>query len=112
MRPPATFRADLRRESRAAMSRTTRAFTVGVVLLLALVAFGCGGDEEAGSTTAADECTATSATTATGGDDLAAIEVTVKGWLREGGCERMTDKFLEDQTFQDDPEEACETFES
>ncbi len=45
-------------------------------------------------------------------DDLEAIEATVKGWLLEGGCDRMTDKFLEDQTFIDEPEEACETFES
>ena len=40
------------------------------------------------------------------------VEETLKLWLTEGGCERMTDKFLESQTFEEDPEQACETFET
>jgi hypothetical protein len=40
------------------------------------------------------------------------VEETIKLWLTEGGCERMTDEFLESQTFNDDPEEACDTFEA
>ena len=58
---------------------------------------GCGGDE--GESSAA-------------GTDEEAITETIRGWLTEGGCERMTDKFLEAQTFIDDPEQACETFEA
>ena len=88
------------------------------------MAIGCGDDEttteetastpevsstelEVSSTTVSDE-TATIDT----GSDLDAIEATVEGWLLEGGCDRMTDKFLEDQTFDDDPKSACETFEA
>ena len=67
--------------------------------LAALIAFaGCGGGEESAGETA--------------GTDEEAITETIRGWLTEGGCERMTDKFLEAQTFIDEPEQACETFEA
>ena len=32
--------------------------------------------------------------------------------MLEGDCTLMTDKFLEDQTFDDNPKSACETFEN
>ena len=71
---------------------------VAAVAALALVA--CGGDDE------------TSATSAVATDDEAAITDTIRTWLTEGGCELMTPKFLEDQTFISDPEKACEAFEN
>jgi hypothetical protein len=94
------------------MGNFKRIFTSAVVLLLAFVALGCGDDETSSSTSAATEAGTASSSTTEADSDLAAIEITVKGWVLEGGCERMTDKFLEDQTFNDDPEEACKTFES
>jgi ABC-type glycerol-3-phosphate transport system substrate-binding protein len=83
------------------MTSTFKALSALAVLVGVMLLVGCGGDdgESASSETAA-------------GDDAAAIEETVKGWLLEGGCERMTDEFLEAQTFLSDPEEACETFET
>jgi hypothetical protein len=76
----------------------------------------CGGDDE--STTAAVPSTTTTSTGATGvtgevvvAEDAAEIEDTVKTWLLEGDCDVMTDQFLEHQTFQQDPEKACDAFE-
>jgi hypothetical protein len=95
-----------------------------IAALLALLAFaGCGDEEESSSTTAVTEETASSAeeqaavsvsssTLTTEESPFDAIEATVTGWMLEGGCERMTDNFLEEQTFDDDPEQACETFEA
>lgn len=64
---------------------------------LALLLAGCGSDGDGDGGTSGPE---------------GEIESTVKTWLMEGGCERMTDGFLEDQTFIDEPEKACETFEN
>lgn len=66
---------------------------VGASLLLG----ACGGGDGVSTEASGDE---------------GEVEETIKLWLTEGGCERMTDKFLEAQTFNDDPDEACETFES
>lgn len=90
-----------------------------------MFAAGCGGDDESTTptTTAASGATGASSSAteedAAGGvqasltpDDEAAIEDTIKTWLTEGGCDLMTDKFLESQTFLDDPAEACESFEA
>ena len=79
-----------------------------LALALFLVASGCGGDDDGGSPS---EAASNPGGTLTA-DDGAEIEDTLKTWLTEGGCENMTDAFLEDQTFNDDPEEACETFEN
>jgi len=74
-----------------------------------LLIAGCGGDDDGGSSPSEAASNPGGSLTA---DDGAAIEDTLKTWLTEGGCENMTDAFLEDQTFNDDPEEACEAFES
>jgi len=103
--------------------RRLRSLAAGVLVIGALA--GCGADdgEEAAvtsgdaeqTTTEAPADTTTADTTATDGaltaEDEEAITETIRAWLTEGGCERMTDDFLEDQTFIEDPEEACETFE-
>jgi hypothetical protein len=82
----------------------------------AVVLPACGGDDE--TTSAAVPSTTTTSTGATGAtgaavvaEDAAEIEDAVKTWLLEGDCDLMTDQFLEDQTFEDDPEKACDTFE-
>ncbi len=71
--------------------------TVFAVLVLGLLA-GCGGDDEPASS---------------GDSDEAAITDTIRGWLTEGGCDRMTDKFLEDQLLGlgDNRQERCDLFE-
>ncbi len=40
-------------------------------------------------------------------EDAATIEQLLKTWDMEGGCELMTDKFLEDQTFSSDRKTGC-----
>ncbi len=98
-----------------------------ILLTALLLIAGCGGDDEAEPSTTSTETGTTGATGDSGAtdedenagsepssltsDDEAAIEDTIKTWLTEGGCDLMTDKFLESQTFQDDPAEACDTFE-
>jgi hypothetical protein len=70
-----------------------------ILIALALVAAGCGDDGGGdGSKPAGDQ---------------AAVQDVVKKWLLEGGCERMTDKFLEDQLLGlgDDRQERCELFQ-
>ena len=42
---------------------------------------------------------------------MEAIESTIKTWILQGGCDLMTDHFLEEQTFSDDRAQACKTFE-
>jgi hypothetical protein len=69
-----------------------------LIVALALLLPGCGGD---GVGSGSDS-----------GGPEGEVESTVRTWLTEGGCERMTDSFLEDQTFIDEPEKACETFEN
>ena len=104
------------------MGRTGRALAL-IAMTAALVVAGCGDDESTTEETASvPEVYSTeielstvsdeTASTADSGSDLDAIEATVEGWLLEGGCERMTDNFLEEQTFDDDPKTACETFEA
>ena len=65
------------------------------------VAAGCGGS---GDDTVAADVTAT--------DGSTPVEATIKTWLLEGDCDLMTDRFLEDQAFSDDPKQACKTFEA
>lgn len=85
----------------------------------ALLVAGCGGSDDGDGSATTDASAATSTTASTSstttsvdsGSDLDQIEATVKGWILEGGCDRMTDKFLEAQTFIDDPEKACEAFQ-
>lgn len=101
---------------------------LAATLLLGLA--GCGsGDADADATSAATvEDTATVAAETpptptapeessggTGGlsaEDAAAIEQVLVTWDIEGGCEYMTDKFLEELTFIEDRDEACAVHES
>ena len=69
-----------------------------LVAALAALAVGCGGDD-GDSTADAD-------------DDQAAVESTINTWLFEGDCDVMTDKFLQAQTFESDPDKACDLFET
>ena len=83
--------------------------------LLAAFAIGCGGDGS-GSTDGGTSVASTAPTVETVSDDAgadpAAVEDTLRTWLLEGDCDVMTDKFLEDQTFISDREDACDTFET
>ena len=83
---------------------------------LAAIAAGCGSDDststEAEATAATTTSTGATTSTTSDGSDLDAIETTIKTWLTEGDCDLMTDKFLEEQTFNDNPTEACKTFEA
>jgi hypothetical protein len=45
-------------------------------------------------------------------EDAAAIEEVLITWDLEGGCEHMTDVFLEAQTFISERDPACEAFEA
>lgn len=104
----------------------------GVLLAVALLAafvIGCGDDESSSTSsdssdssvasvsdatvaTVSDETASTDTTSTDDGiGEIDAIETTIKSWLTEGGCDLMTDKFLEDQTFIDNRDEACDTFE-
>lgn len=100
-----------------------------VAAVTALLVAGCGGaDDIAGQPSASpDETTQTgpaspppepsatdtsrSTTGAAPADDVAAIENVLITWDLEGGCQYMTDGFLEDLTFTSDREEACTAFE-
>jgi ABC-type glycerol-3-phosphate transport system substrate-binding protein len=68
------------------------------LVALALAAAGCGGGDEENGAPAGDQ---------------EAVEEVVKKWLLEGGCERMTDKFLEAQLLGlgDNRQERCDLFE-
>jgi hypothetical protein len=97
------------------------------LLALALLAAGCGDDEndepDQPAQTTTQQAEPTPATTeppkpepapAEGSEeDKEAVQDVVKKWLLEGGCERMTDKFLEDQLLGlgDNREERCDLFE-
>jgi hypothetical protein len=106
------------------MKSPSRRLAVLLICVAGGLAAGCGDDDEGDTTTAG----ITGATGATGpggaddeGQDSAAssltpedeteIEDTIKTWLTEGGCDLMTERFLEDQTFQSSPDQACESFE-
>ncbi|MCO5327435.1 MAG: hypothetical protein M9964_10345 [Solirubrobacterales bacterium] len=118
------------------MSRTATAPKLAVLLIVAALAFvvaGCGDDDSGGGgttaetvgdtstpTTATDEDTTDDETTdedttddaaAPDPNDTAAVEDTIRTWILEGDCDLMTDKFLEAQTFDDNPKRACDTFE-
>jgi hypothetical protein len=83
---------------------------------LALLAAGCGDDED-------EEPAQTSQTTnqtqpapepaQSSAEDEEAVQDVVRKWLLEGGCERMTDKFLEDQLLGlgDNRQERCDLFQ-
>ena len=100
-------------------SNRPRIALVLCITVLAAIAAGCGSDDSTGTeaeataaTTSTDEATTSTTSTTSDGSDLDAIETTIKTWLTEGDCDLMTDKFLEEQTFNDDPKQACETFDA
>ncbi len=96
----------------------TRLWAALLTCAAVLAVAGCGSDDSTSeSTTAADTAATTvsepsSTTTTTISSDIDAIETTIKTWMLEGDCTLMTDKFLEEQTFDDNPESACKTFEN
>jgi hypothetical protein len=83
------------------------------VFVLALA--GCGGDDEDGGNGCGGDQAQTTETqpaqTGSAPEDEQAIKDAVLGYLIEGDCDTMTDKFVEDQTFQDNRREGCEQFE-
>lgn len=90
---------------------------ITLLFLLALIAAGCGGDDSSGGDGGGESSDPTSEAAANPGgtltpEDGAEIVDVLRTWTIEGGCEYMTDAFLEDQTFISDPEEACEVHES
>jgi hypothetical protein len=94
---------------------------------LALIAAGCGDDEndepdqpaQQPNTTQTEPAPTTTETqpepapAEASEEDEEAVQDVVKKWLLEGGCERMTDKFLEDQLLGlgDNRKERCDLFE-
>ena len=100
-----------------------------LVLLFAVVVLalaGCGGDDEGDGGNGGGEAETTEtqpAQTGTGPEattpedgaaspgDEQAIRDAVLGYLIEGDCDTMTDKFVEEQTFSDNRREGCEQFE-
>jgi hypothetical protein len=86
-----------------------------ILIALALIAAGCGGDDgdEPASKSEPTTTAAQPPAEASSGDDVKVVEDTVKKWLLEGGCERMTDKFLEEQLLGlgDNRQERCDLFE-
>jgi hypothetical protein len=83
-----------------------------VALGLAVVA-GCGGGEVSATTVrAAEEGKSPEEAVPDDASETEAITATIKTWLMQGGCDLMTEKFLEAQTFSDDPKAACKTFEA
>ncbi len=100
------------------MSRK-RIWAATMICGAALAVAGCGSDDSTSdATTAADTATTTATdasaetTSTTAPEDIDAIETTIKTWILEGDCTLMTDKFLEAQTFDDNPKSACKAFES
>ncbi|MFN8112298.1 MAG: hypothetical protein U0R51_03775 [Solirubrobacterales bacterium] len=99
-------------------NRFWMAIALCVAALAAVAATGCGSDDSSSSTTAAEttetaaDDTVSVSTTTSVSPDIDAIETTIKTWMLEGDCSLMTDKFLEEQTFDDNPKSACETFEN
>jgi len=85
-----------------------------VALLAALgitLVAGCGGDDVSTTTvSAADEGTMPEEAVPDDASEIEAIEATIRTWLMHGDCELMTDRFLEEQTFNDNPKQACKTF--
>ena len=87
---------------------------------MGLIAVGCGDDDSgAGAERSAgsdggdptSEAAANPGGTLTPEDGAEIVDV-LRTWTIEGGCQYMTDDFLEDQTFISDPQMACETHES
>lgn len=77
--------------------------------LAAFAAAGCGDDSSSSSAAATNTTTSASTTISS---DIDAIEASIKTWLLEGDCSLMTDEFLDEPTFIDEPTTACETFEA
>jgi hypothetical protein len=91
--------------------RRALALPLALLLTLALIAAGCGGDDGGSDGGSSPSEAAANPGGSLTPEDGAEIEDVLKTWLTEGGCENMTDSFLEDQTFIDEPEQACQTFE-
>ena len=103
------------------MKRTHVAVLAALVLPLA----GCGSDEpappdppSAGGDTPSESAEAGASVEAAADpgdltdDDVAAIADTIVTLDLEGGCDLVTDKYLEDQTFDSNPRRACTTYEA
>ena len=103
------------------MKRTHLAVLAALVLPLA----GCGSDEpappeppSAGGDTPSKSAEAGASVEAAADPgeltdaDVAAIADTIVTLDLEGGCDLVTDKYLEDQTFDSNPRRACTTYES
>ena len=99
---------------------------IALLLSLALVAAGCGDDEEsadkgnepAATTTQTEPGTTTEAApppeqAGSSEEDQKAVEEAVVRWTFEGDCDLMTDRFLEDQLLGmgESREERCDLFE-
>ncbi len=95
-------------------NRIWMALALCAAALAVAVAAGCGGsgDDTVVSVAAATDGSTPVESTPADASEMEAIEATIKTWLLEGDCDLMTDKFLEDQTFSDDPKQACKTFEA
>jgi hypothetical protein len=101
-----------------------------ILVSLALIAAGCGDDDEkedepaatttAQTTTEAQPSTAEEPATTeeappaeASGEDKEAVQDAVRDWTFKGECDLMTDKFLEDQLLGlgEDRKERCDLFE-
>jgi hypothetical protein len=109
----------------ATFARSMKLLTA-ILIALALVAAGCGDDDgdepdqpaQTAPTTTDEVPTITRtepepAPAEASEEDEEAVQDVVKKWLLEGGCERMTDKFLDDQLLGlgDNRQERCDLFQ-
>ena len=85
-----------------------------VLAALALLAAGCGDDNEGSKpqatpvSNAQDTNSSTPSASETGGDEGEAAKEALFSWMFEGNCDAMTDNFLEEQAFiGDSREERC-----
>jgi hypothetical protein len=94
-----------------------------ILIALSLVAAGCGDDDKdepaKPAQTSTEEVPAITRTETepapaeASAEDEEAVQDVVKKWLIEGGCERMTDRFLESQLLGlgDNRKERCDLFQ-
>ena len=97
------------------MNTSPQAWLALPAVALALLAAGCGGDDEKTETGSAQSAPTTTQATSTpetsaGGED--AVKQVVLDYTFKGECDTMTDKFLETQAFIGDTRaERCDYFE-